>query len=143
MSHRQKSTWLVVGDGAAAQFYAVHAIPLRLTKVAESEFKATRKVIHGAEHKSQSMHIAHVAAGRGDHQRHENVFVEHIVQTLEVAVADGKCDDVILVLPPKALAHFRKVVVPSVQKRIKHEFDGDWTHLSIPDLERHLAATLP
>jgi len=143
MSQRHKATWLVVGDGASAQFYNVHAIPLRLTKVPEGTLKATRKTTQGAEHMSQSRHVAHVAAGHGAHQRHENVFVEHIAEMLEAAAADGKCDEVIIVLPPKALSHFRKVVIPDVQKRIKQEVSGDWTHLPLPELEQHLAAKLP
>ncbi|MCC6913259.1 MAG: host attachment protein [Rhodospirillaceae bacterium] len=143
MSISTKTTWLAVGDGANAQFYAIHAIPLRLTRVPASALKASRKTTQGAEHKPQSLHTTHVGGGHGDHQRHEDVFVEHIAQALDAAAHDGEYDEVIVVLPPKALAHFRKVVAQNVQKRIKKEINGDWTHLAMPDLERHLAAELP
>ncbi len=143
MSNTLKITWLAVGDGAAAQFYSIHAIPLRLTRVPAGALKATRGMTHGAEHKPQSLHTTHVAGGHGDHQRRENVFVEHIAEALDAAARDGEFDEVIVVLPPKALAHFRKIAGPNVQKRIKKEIHGDWTGLTMPDLERHLAAELP
>ncbi|MGE3335256.1 MAG: host attachment protein [Rhodospirillaceae bacterium] len=143
MSIMSKTTWLAIGDGGTAQFYSIHAIPLRLTRVPSGALKATRNMTHGAEHQPQALHTTHVAAGRGDHQRHENVFVEHIAEALDAAAQDGEFDEVIVVLPPKALAHFRKIVGPNVQKRIKKEIDGDWTHLDMPTLERHLAAELP
>lgn len=143
MSHTLKTTWLVVGDAAAAQFYSIHAIPLRLTRVPAGSLSATRAMTRGAVHKPQAMHIAHVASGHGDHQRHEDVFVERIAEALEAAARDGEFNDVILVLPPKALAHFRKIAGPGIQKRIKQEIQGEWTHLEMPELERHLAAALP
>lgn len=143
MSNTSKTTWLAVGDGGTAQFYSIHAIPLRLTRVPAGALKAGRNMTHGAEHRPQAQHATHVAAGHGDQQRHENVFVEHIAEALDAAAQDGEFDDVIVVLPPKALAHFRKIAGPNVQKRIKKEINGDWTHLGMPDLERNLAAELP
>jgi protein required for attachment to host cells len=143
MSHSAKTTWLVVGDGATAQFYAVHAIPLRLTRVPAGSLKGTRNLTHGPEHKPQSLHATHVAVGRGDHQRHENVFVENISEALDAAARDGEYHDIVVVLPPKALAHFRDTAAPNVQKRIRKEISADWTKLTMPDLERHLAAELP
>lgn len=143
MSIKLNTTWLIVGDGATAQFYAVHAIPLRLTKVPAGALKATRKILHGSEHKPESLHIAHLPAGHGDHQRHENIFVEHIAATLDVAAGEGEYDQIVVVLPPKALAHFRKVATAKVRERIKREIAGDWTHLALPKLEERLAAELP
>jgi len=137
------TTWLVVGDGAKAQFYSIHAIPLRLTQVPAGGLNATRKMTQGAEHKSDGMRTTHVGGGHGDHQRHENVFVEHIAEALDAAARGGDVDDFILVLPPKALAHFRKAAAPDLRKRIKQEICADWTHLALPDLEKHFAAERP
>jgi protein required for attachment to host cells len=143
MSNKLKTTWLVVGDAATAQFYNVHAIPLRLTRVPAGALKATRNAVHGVEHKPQSLHATRTSTGHGDRQRHENVFVENIGEALDVAARDGEYDEIIVVLPPKALAHFRNTAAPDVQKKIKQEICADWTHLAMPDLERHLAAELP
>jgi protein required for attachment to host cells len=143
MSIHSKTTWLLVGDGASAQFYNVHAIPLRLAKVAAGTLRATRKLTHGSDHKPETRGIAHTGNYHSDHQRHEDVFVERIAETLDAAVRDDEFDDIIVVLPPRALAHFRKIAGNDVQKRIKREICGDWTHLAVPDLEAHLAAELP
>jgi len=143
MAPKKKTTWLLVGDAAKAQLYSISAIPLRLKKVPSGGFKSTRKTTHGPEHKAESRHIAHVANGRGIHQRHEDVFVERVAEALNAAGGEGEFDDLIVVLPPKALAHFRKVVSPAVQKRIKQEIRSEWTHLTIPAIEKHLAARLP
>lgn len=138
-----KTSWLAVGDGTAVQFYAIHAIPLRLARVPGWALKATRKLTHGPEHEPESRHAAHVSPAHSDHQRHENVFIERIAETLEAAARDGEYDDVIVVLPPRALAHFRKIVGPDLKKKIKREICGEWCNLAVPDLERHLAAELP
>ena len=137
------TTWLLVGDGATAQFYAIHAIPLRLTKVPDGALKATWQTTHGPEHAAESLHIAHVASGHGVHQRHENTFLEHVAATLEAAAETGKFNHLIVVLPPKALAHFRKIAGAATRAKIKQEIDSEWTHLAIPDIEKHLAARLP
>jgi protein required for attachment to host cells len=138
-----KTTWLVVADGATAQIYAVHAIPLRLSPVPAGTLKASRKLARQPEHRPDTLHATHVGNGHGAQERQEHVFVEHVVETLDAAARDGEYDDIIVVLPPKALAHFRKMAGPEVQNRIKQEIPGEWTHLAMPDLKRHLAAVLP
>lgn len=143
MSIHSKKTWLLVGDGAIGELYAVHAIPLRLTRVPAGSLKATREMAHVPDHMPETRNIAHIGNYHGDHQRREDVFVEHIAKTLETAARDGKFDELVVVLPPRALAHFRKIVGQDVQKRIRQEVRGDWTHLAIPDLEAHVAAELP
>jgi protein required for attachment to host cells len=143
MPPRQKKTWLMVGDGASAQFYSLHAIPLRLTKVPSGALKAARGAPRGTGHKPESRKTAHVAAGHGGHQRGEDMFVERIVEAMGAAAEDGEFDDIIVVLPPKALAHFRALAGPDIQKRVRREICGEWTGLTMPDLERHLAEELP
>ena len=137
-----KTTWLAVGDGEIAQFYSVHAIPLRLTKVPAGTLKASRKVTRGPEHKGDRGGATHGNSSHGDHVRHENVFIEHVAEALGTAARDGEFDYVIVVLPPRALAHFRKVAPADVRKRIKQEIRGDWTKLKLPEITRHLAAHL-
>ncbi|MGE4063234.1 MAG: host attachment protein [Rhodospirillaceae bacterium] len=143
MTTKLKTTWLAVGDGSGAQFYSIHAIPLRLSPVPAGALKATRKLTEGPEHQPESLHATHISPGHGDHQRHENVFIERIAETLEAAAQDGEYDDIIVVFPPKALAHFRKIAGPDLKKRIKQEICGEWSQLAVPDLEHHLAAELP
>ena len=143
MSPHSKTTWLAVGDAASAQFYSIHAIPFRLTRVPAGALKATGENTQGPRHEPGMTHVTRQHGGHGDHQRHEDVFVEHMAETLNTAARDGEFDEIIVVLPPKALAHFRKVAGPEVQKRIKQEIRGEWTHLAVPELEQHLAAALP
>ncbi len=143
MSMHSKTTWVLVGDGDSAQFYNLHAIPLRLSKVAAGTMKASRGLAHQPAHMPETRHIAHTGSHHGDHQKHEDVFVERIAETLGVAAREGEFDEVIVVLPPKALAHFRKIVGQDVQKRLKKEICGDWTHLTLPDLEAHIAREIP
>jgi len=143
MAPKKKISWLLVGDAAKAQLYSISAIPLRLKKVPAGTFKSTRKMTHGPEHQPVSRHIAQAGKGQGVHQRHEDVFVERVAAAVDAAVGAGAFDDLIVVLPPKALAHFRKIVSPAVQKRIKQQIRSEWTHLTIPDIEKHLSARLP
>jgi protein required for attachment to host cells len=143
MPPRKKTTWLLVGDGISAQFYDVHAIPLRVKKVRAGTLTATPKLVQGPEHKPATRHIAHNVRGRAEVQRHENVFIERVAAKLEAAAAARKFDDVIVVLPPKALAHFRKVAGSATQKKIKQQIRSEWTHLATPDLEKNLAKRLP
>jgi protein required for attachment to host cells len=138
----KRTTWLLVGDGSTAQLYSVNAVPLRITKV-QAALKATRRTTHGPEHHRQPRHVTHVGNQQGDHQRHEDVFVERIAAALEDAATADKFDQLIVVLPPKALAHFRKIVGSATQKRIKQEIRSEWTRLAKPDIEKHLAARLP
>lgn len=143
MAPKKKITWLLVGDGAKAQLYAVSAIPLRLKKVVAGGFRGTRRMTHGPEHQSETRHTAHLRKGLGVHQRHEDVFVERVAAAVSTAAEDGEFDALIVVLPPKALAHFRKIVSPTVKKKIKQEIRSEWTHLALPDIEKHLSARLP
>jgi len=143
MPPRKKTTWLLVGDGSSAQLYSVHAVPMRVTKVPSGAIKASRKAIRGPEHRAETRHIAHNTSGRAVQQRHENVFVEQVAATLDAAAVAGNFDQVIVVLPPKALAHFRKIIGAEASKRIKQEIRSEWTHLSMPDIEKRLAARLP
>src|SRR5688572_4697382 len=119
MPPKKKTTWLLVGDGASAQLFSVHAVPLRITKVSAGAIKATRKAVRGPAHKAEARHIAHNTSGRAIHQRRENVFVEQVAARLDTAAAVGKFDEIIVVLPPKALAHFRKIVGTATRKKIK------------------------
>ncbi len=143
MPPKKKTTWLLVGDGARAQLFSVHAVPLRITKVPAGAIKVTRKAIRGPEHMGEARHIAHNTSGRAIHQRHENVFVEQVAARLDTAAVAGKFDEIIVVLPPKALAHFRKIVGAATQKKIKQQIRGEWTLLDMPVIEKRLAARLP
>ncbi len=143
MPLRKKKTWLLVGDAAKAQLYAVSAIPLRIKKVDLGAFRSSPKTTHGPEHQPETLHTAGTAKGHGTHRRHEDVFIEHVAVAVDASASENEFDELIVVLPPKALAHFRKVVCPTAQKKIKHEIAGEWTNLTIPDIEKHLSACLP
>ncbi len=139
----KKNTWLLVGDAAKAQLYAVSAIPLRVKKVDLGGFRSSPKTTHGPNHNPETLHTTHTAAGHGTHQRHEDVFIEYVARAVDVSAGENEFDHLIVVLPPKALSHFRKVVSPAAQKKIKQEIAGEWTNLTIPDIEKHLSAYLP
>jgi len=143
MAPKKKTTWLLVGDAAKAQLYSISAVPLRLSKVPAGGFRSTRKTTRGPEHRPETTRIAHVRNGHGQHQRRESVFVERVAAAVDAAASDGAFDSLVVVLPPKALAHFRKIASPGVRKKIKQEIRSEWTHLTMPDIEKHLAARLP
>ena len=143
MPFKKKTTWLLIGDGVGAQLYTVHALPFRITKVAGGLIKATPKNSRWPEHRPDTRHTATSTRGSAVAQRHENVFVEHVAAKVEAAAASKRFDDIIVVLPPKALAHFRKAVGPLTQKKIKQQIRSEWTQLAKPDIEKHLAKRLP
>ena len=93
MTARRKMTWLLVGDAAKAQFYSISAVPLRVKKVPSGTLKSTRKTTHGPEHQPDSLHSAQTSNGRGAHQRHEDVFVEHIAAAVDTAAREHEFDD--------------------------------------------------
>jgi len=111
--------------------------------VPSGAFKVTKKMTLGPEHQSETRHTAHVTAPHGIHQRHENVFIERLAGAVGAAAGEDAFDNLVVVLPPKAMAHFRKIVTPDAQRKITREISGDWTKLTTPDMEKHLAAHLP
>jgi protein required for attachment to host cells len=143
MPPKAKITWLLIGDGARAQLYAVRAIPLRVTKLRSGALTATAKITRRPEHRPETLHTPHNTSGRAVEQRHENVFIEHVAAKVEAAAMARKFDDIIVVLPPKALAHFRKVAGSTTQKKIKKQIRSEWVHLATPDIEKNLAKRLP
>lgn len=150
MAPRKKATWLLIGDGAKAQIYAINAIPLRIKKVEGGAFRGSRKttpVIEGAMSEVSGQDAGgapHAIERHTDaHQRHEDKFVERVADAIDMAAAQGKFQDIIVVFPPKALAHFRKIVSAGVRKKIKKQIRSEWTHLRIPEIEKHLKDRLP
>lgn len=148
MAIKKKISWLLIGDGAKAQLYSIHAEPLRIKKVPAGGFRGTRKArskVTGSVRVSKAAGSPRHTIERhtSAHQRHEDAFVGRVAAAVDAAAGDGKFDSIIVVLPPRALAHFRKVVAAETQKKIKQEIQSEWTKLRMPEIERHLAHRLP
>lgn len=148
MAIKKKVSWLLVGDGAQAQLYSINAQPLRIKKVTSGGFRATRKThsqVTGSTKVSKAGGSPRHTIERhtSAHQRHEDAFVGRVAAALDAAAGGGKFDDIIVVLPPRALAHFRKVVAAETQRKIRQEIQSEWTKLRTPEIEQHLARRLP
>lgn len=146
----KKITWVLVGDGASAQIYKFHAIPLRLTQVPGGRFRAGKPRAMTKEPRASSGaapdttgHTRHaIERQRDSHQRSEDKFVARVAGAINKAADGHKFDDLILVAPPRALAAFRTALDATTKTKIKRQVRSEWTNLGIKEIESHLAAHL-
>lgn len=147
---KKKITWVLVGDGANAQIYKFHAIPLRLAEVSGGRFRAGKPRAKAGERRADSGaapdtigHTRHAIERQSDsHQLLEDKFVTRVAGAINKAAVGRKFDDLILVAPPRALSAFRKALDETAKTKIKRQIRSEWAKLGIKEIERHLAAQL-
>ncbi|MBI2253392.1 MAG: host attachment protein [Proteobacteria bacterium] len=149
MKHRKQ--WLLVADGKQAQAYhyeGPHSLPQ-----ADPTFALAHDDPRSREIWSDKPGRMQPSAGTGTaaftprtdaHELEETRFLDQVAERLTAALEAGLCDAVILVAPPKALGHLRKILPAAAQKAITHQIDKDLTNVPVQKLAKliddHLAA---
>lgn len=142
------ATWVLVADGARAQFYARHDGAL---EPALDHDLAVPTRAPGRKAVTDRPGRAFDSAGIGRHameaptdwKTHEKQMLAHDVAVeLRHALESRQCDQLVLVAPPEMLGDLRAVFTPAMRRAVVAEVGKDLTHLSAPELAAHLEAAL-
>ncbi|MGC9270928.1 host attachment protein [Acidiphilium sp.] len=88
----------------------------------------------------QSVGMARSAVAAADyHDVAETAFLARLAQRLDGLVSDGAAAHIVLVAPPKPLGILRERLSGTARAAIEAEIPKDLAHLSIVEIERHLA----
>jgi protein required for attachment to host cells len=150
MARKKHISWLLVGDGVRAQFYAiVTALPLRIKAVPAGRYRGSNKKTSELESDRPGISFESVGGARhaiqrrsNAHQREEDKFVGRVAAAVNAAAVSKKFDDIIIVAPPRALAAFRKSFDATTEAKIRRQIRGEWTKLNTAEIEQHLATHL-
>jgi protein required for attachment to host cells len=74
------------------------------------------------------------------HDQEEQRFLHKLASHLDAAVLAGKAKSLILVAPPRALGVLRGAFSSYVLGALRAEIDKDFVKLSLPEIEKRLAA---
>lgn len=75
------------------------------------------------------------------HDEAESAFVQSISKRLDELISVEKDCGIIVVAPPRALGVMRAAYSPAVSSALRAEFDHDWVHLPVGDIEKRLIHT--
>ncbi|MDD2875922.1 MAG: host attachment family protein [Acidiphilium sp.] len=136
---------VVVCDGAKALILRndgdATQLSLSVVDAATAPEPATRDL--GTERPGrvyQSVGMARSAVEETDfHSLAETVFLIKLGQRVDALVNDGAAKHIVLVAPPKSLGILRASLAPATRAAIAAEIPKDLAHLSIVEIERHLA----
>ena len=139
--------WVVVCDGAKA---------LVLQNIGDTKFP-NLKMREVFEQKDLPTHLlgsdkpgrAFSPAGRSHgtveqtdwHNQAEQVFLTHLAQKLDAAVAAGKTKSIILAASPRALGMIRPAYSHAVRAALRAEVHKDLVKLPIHEIEKHLTGS--
>jgi protein required for attachment to host cells len=76
------------------------------------------------------------------HDEAERAFIGSVADRLAELLAAGQ-SRAIVVAPPRALGMLRKAYSPAARAALSAEFDHDWTHLPVHEIEKRLKAQNP
>jgi protein required for attachment to host cells len=141
--------WVVIGDGHKA--LVLHndgdadLLNLRRVSVRENDNPATR--MQGADHPGRASAPAGLTPGVVEqtdwHQIEEDRFASSLAHDLNDAAREQRFKELVVVAPPKTLAELRREFDKETQKRIVAEIPKDYTHHTIPDIEKLLRSHRP
>lgn len=139
-------SWVIVCDGAKALFLRndgdAELVNLTVVDHQSQPDKATRDLGSdrpGRVHQSEG--AARSAMGDTDwHAAAEADFLKTVAETVKTRVATQEIKAMILVAPPKALGILRPELSSLPDGVLRAEIDKDLVKLSVPEIEKHLAA---
>ncbi len=137
---------VLVCDGAKALFLKNEGRPHKSHLTTVEFFNEPHPAAHdlGTERPGrvyQSFSSARSTSEERDlHNEAEIAFLIKIAGELDRMVTADAIRAVILVAPPSALGILRKHLTPVVQSALQKEIGKDLTHLSVGEIEEHLAA---
>jgi protein required for attachment to host cells len=137
--------WVLVCDGAKALLLRNDGDPdlLNLTQVRHSERQTAPTRALGADRPGrvyQSKGAARSATQETDlHDEEEIAFISTVARDLDRMAQDQKVKSLVVVAPPRALGILRAKLSPRLQAALAGEIPKDLAHLSIGEIEKHLA----
>ncbi|WP_374368998.1 host attachment protein [Dongia sp.] len=138
---KPKTIWLLVADGQRAQIYRYFGATRQAEAEADLAFardgapsRAIRTDKAGRMQPSAGSGGAAFSPRADAHDQEEERFLDKVATSVNAAIDAGRCDEIILAAPPRALGHLRRVIPPMMLKRIKAEIDKDFTKTEIAKL---------
>ena len=145
----QKTTYVLIADGARARLFVVEEGTAALKPALGQEFIGTN--LPSREIASDRPGRSFDSAGSGRHamepptdpHRHaERVFAQEVAAVLENALRRNEFHNLVVVAPPKALGDLRGEFSDALRNRVTAELNKDLTKVAIHDLSSHLAEIL-
>ncbi|MGE4278037.1 MAG: host attachment protein [Magnetospirillum sp.] len=142
------ATWILVADGARAQFYrsedgcltpAVNhdlAVPTR-AHVRDVETDRPGRAFDSA---GQGRHAMEPPTPWKDHEKH--LLAKAVAGELKRAVGSHEMERLVVVAAPAMMGDLRAVLDPDVKRCVVAEVEKDYTHLPLPELTAHLGKLL-
>lgn len=141
------STWFVLADGKHARVYERVAPGAKLTPVEGGEYVAEDASDFAREHGDDRPGRAfdpgsgarHSMEPHSDpHVRSKENFARRIAGILDSAVAEKRCQRLVLVAPPRTLGTLRDSLAPSTLERVIASAGKDLIKTPIAELPAHI-----
>lgn len=142
------ATWILVADGARAQFYrsenggltpAVNhdlAVPTR----AHVRDVQTDRPGRAFDTAGQGRHAMEPPTPWKDHEK--QLLAKAVADELKRAVSHHELDRLVVVAAPEMMGDLRAVFDPMVERRVVAEVEKDFTHLPLPELSARIGKIL-
>lgn len=129
---KQKNTWVVTFDGAAARIFAYSGAPPRLEEIVgerrDGPHKPDFEDRPGRVHNS----VGEGRSGVSDHtdpeRRMEDAFVADLATHLNAAAFRHSFDELIVAAAPRALGAFRAAAPKALTAIVSREIHGDYVN---------------
>ena len=72
------------------------------------------------------------------HDEAERAFVASVSARLDDLISSKKKRGIVVIAPPRALGVIRAAYSPAVHSALRAEFDHDWVHLPVYEIEKRL-----
>jgi protein required for attachment to host cells/ribosome-associated translation inhibitor RaiA len=150
MTARQKTTWIAVLDGTQARFFALRnngdGQVFEEAALALSADLPRHSRDGGGEKPSRALGAGKARGAlepRHDYNKlAKHNFAREVSVTLDVACADRRYDQLVLVAPPRSLGELRELLSERVQKSLAHEVPKNLTKLGADALRKKLSGLL-
>lgn len=157
----QQTTWYLIADSSRAVIFFRRQADQHMQLLREFEHPQSRMANQelvsdrpGRVKQSAPPSRGHSSAGptRGNHSamdphtspktvEQEN-FAHELAAALHEGLVDHQYESLVLVASPQFLGVLRNILNDQVQKHIKASLAKDYTHLTVPEIEKHLATNL-
>lgn len=146
--HDEKvKVWLLVADGASANFYQVAPGAKRISAIPGMALKQGRgRPVAGDKPGRTQMRSGQRRAAmepRTDpHMQAETNFLKTVATTVNGCTRERRFDRLIVAAPPRAMAELRGAINAATRAKIALEITHEWTKLGVREIAKHLQAAM-
>jgi protein required for attachment to host cells len=144
---KRKVTWIVIADSSRVQILTrrEEGPGFDVVTAFQSSGAHTPSHLLGGDRPGRMQESAnpahHAIEPRLDpHEENTIHFLQSVAQYLNESATVEEVRSLVLVAPPRALGHLRKMLDPAVTKKIRAEAPKDLTNVPFADLPKHLEA---